>query len=310
MTKNIAHNLPKNVSDWKIAAEKEGVLSLTLSTLDVLPSASKMSIREYLAMRVLRPRRLKAEKIPVKKALEDRTEKILSGFNAFESYIAYITESKKSVGKEDRNLGAFQLVRDSQLQALGHKANVSDLTPTAPPIFRPRSSQDPSSQPGSQSRPAAGSTTHLAVSGATEAPRPTAAAPSPCQLPLSTSGQSGTATTYASWIVPSRSKDEQIVNEALTELLRALTLNIPDIACRWTSARRPFATLQFAQNELTACTDGYLEGIVVDETFAIVEAKAASRDRKHQPLVLWQEAAEMVAWIMTDTNARQCPLDK
>lgn len=100
------------------------------------------------------------------------------------------------------------------------------------------------------------------------------------------------------------------MNEALTELLRALTLNIPDIACRWTSARRPFATLPFGQNELTACTDGYLKGIIVDETFAIVKAKAASRDRKRKPLVLWQEAAEMVAWIITDTNSRQCPLDK
>ncbi|KAJ5945102.1 hypothetical protein N7516_005270 [Penicillium verrucosum] len=70
------------------------------------------------------------------------------------------------------------------------------------------------------------------------------------------------------------------MNEALTELLRALTLNIPDIACRWTSARRPFATLPFGQNELTACTDGYLKGIIVDETFTIVKAKAASRDRK------------------------------
>ncbi|KAJ5508534.1 hypothetical protein N7527_010677 [Penicillium freii] len=310
MAKNIVHTLPRNVSDWTKAAEREGVLSKTLSTLDALPSASKMSIKEYLAMRVLRPRRMKAEKIPVNKALEDRTEEILSGFHAFEHYIAHIAESKKSVGKEDGNLGAFQLARDSQLQALGHKVNASDLTPTAPPIFRPRSSQDPSSQPDSQSQPAAGSTTHLAVSGAAEAPSPAAAAPSPSSFALGTSGPSGTATTYASWMIPSRSKDEQIVNEALTELLRALTLNIPDIACRWTSARRPFATLQFGQNELTACTDGSLEGIVVDETFAIVEAKAASRDRRRQPLVLWQEAAEMVAWIVTDTNSRQCPLDK
>ncbi|KAJ5551599.1 hypothetical protein N7535_000456 [Penicillium sp. DV-2018c] len=221
---------------------------------------------------------------------------MLSGFHAFDHYIAHIAETKMSVGKEDGNLGAFQLARDSQLQALGHKANASDLARTAPPIFRPRSRQDPSSQSGSQSQPAVGSSTHLAVSGAREAPSPAAAALSPSSFAPSASGP--------------RIMDEQIVNEALTEVLRALTLNIPDIACRWTSARRPFATLQFGQVELTACTDGYLEGIGVDEKFAIVEAKAAGRDRRRQPLVLWQEAAEMVAWIMTDTNSRQCPLGK
>ncbi|KAJ5138910.1 uncharacterized protein N7515_003758 [Penicillium bovifimosum] len=310
MAPSITHSLPKNVSEWTAAAEKEGVLDKTLSAFDALPSPSKMTIKEYLAMRVLRPSRKKADKIPVNKALEDRTQDMLSGFHAFDHYIAHIAEAKKSLGKGDGNIGAFQLARDSQLQALGHKANASDLARTAPPIFRPRSSQDPSSQPDSRSQPAVGSSTHLAVSGAREAPSPAAAALSPSSFALSASGLSGTATTYASWIVPSRSKDEQIVNEALTELLRALTLNIPDIACRWTSARRPFATLQFGQVELTACTDGYLEGIGVDETFAIVEAKAAGRDRRRQSLVLWQEAAEMVAWIMTDTNSRQCPLDK
>ncbi|KAJ5121678.1 uncharacterized protein N7515_009639, partial [Penicillium bovifimosum] len=102
--------------------------------------------------------------------------------------------SKKSVGKEDGNLGAFQLARDSQLvQALGHKVNAKSAS--------------------------SGSTTHLAVSGAREAPSPAPAAPLPSPFALSTSGLSGTALTYASWIVPSRSKDEQIVNEALTELL-------------------------------------------------------------------------------------------
>jgi hypothetical protein len=33
------------------------------------------------------------------------------------------------------------------------------------------------------------------------------------------------------------------------------------------------------------------------------------RDREQHPEVLWQEAAEMVAWIMSDVNSRQCPLE-
>jgi hypothetical protein len=99
-----------------------------------------MVIKEYLAMRVLLPKGCKAGKIRVNEALEERTKQPLSGFHAFEHYIVHTAESKKIVGKGDENLGAFQLARDSQLQALGQEPNTSDLTPTAPPIFRPRSS--------------------------------------------------------------------------------------------------------------------------------------------------------------------------
>lgn len=88
MAKSIAHTLPKTLSEWKEAAETEGVLRKSLSASEALPSASKMSLKEYLAMRVLRPRRMRAGKIPVNKALEDRTEKILSDFYAFDHYIA------------------------------------------------------------------------------------------------------------------------------------------------------------------------------------------------------------------------------
>jgi hypothetical protein len=60
---------------------------------------------------------------------------------------------------------------------------------------------------------------------------------------------------------------------------------------------------------MTVCVDGYLTGHNIREVFAIVEVKAAVRDRRDRPEVLWQEAAEMVAWIMNDANSRQCPLD-
>lgn len=55
---------------------------------------------------------------------------------------------------------------------------------------------------------------------------------------------------------------------------------------------------------MTAYIDGYLEGQYIPEIYAIVKAKAVQRDREARPNVLWQEAAEMVAWILTDTNSR------
>ncbi|KAJ6137909.1 hypothetical protein N7471_004395 [Penicillium samsonianum] len=59
---------------------------------------------------------------------------------------------------------------------------------------------------------------------------------------------------------------------------------------------------------MTTYTDSYLEGHHIREVFAIVEVKAAHRDRKTRPEILRQEAAQMVAWIMNDANSRQCPL--
>jgi hypothetical protein len=61
---------------------------------------------------------------------------------------------------------------------------------------------------------------------------------------------------------------------------------------------------------MTVCVDGHITGHNIREVFAIVEVKAAVRNRRDRPEVLWQEAAEMVAWIMNDANSQQCPLDR
>ncbi|KAJ5789582.1 uncharacterized protein N7518_006593 [Penicillium psychrosexuale] len=61
---------------------------------------------------------------------------------------------------------------------------------------------------------------------------------------------------------------------------------------------------------MTACTNGYLEGSHIRETFAIIEVKAARRSWSARPEVLWQEAAQMVTWIVTDANFRKCLFDR
>ena len=61
---------------------------------------------------------------------------------------------------------------------------------------------------------------------------------------------------------------------------------------------------------MTACTNVYLEGSHIRETFAIIEVIAARRGWSARPEVLWQEAAQMVTWIVTDANFRKCLLDR
>ncbi|KAJ6100796.1 hypothetical protein N7499_000426 [Penicillium canescens] len=60
-------------------------------------------------------------------------------------------------------------------------------------------------------------------------------------------------------------KDEQIVNDALLLLLRALTITIPNAQCKCSSARAPFDPVRFGTNTTTAHNDGYLQGINVEQ---------------------------------------------
>jgi hypothetical protein len=119
-----------------------------------------------------------------------------------------------------------------------------------------------------------------------------------------------TAAADVDYVVPSRMADEQIVNESLMNLLKTLTVRIPSVACRWSSDRRPFNAVSFGNNRLIEYTDGYLVAPHTLEVYAVVEVKAMIRDREQHPEVLWQEPAELVAWIMSDVNSRQCPLER
>ncbi|KAJ5667886.1 uncharacterized protein N7477_006456, partial [Penicillium maclennaniae] len=114
-----------------------------------------------------------------------------------------------------------------------------------------------------------------------------------------------TAASAQEGVVFQKVKDEQIVHEGVMSLLRALTITIVDVRCRWTSHPNPFSSVELGpegrSKKLTALTDGYLEGISGPKRiYALVEAKAAIRHRIARPEVLWQEAAEIIAWIMTD----------
>lgn len=75
--------LPQTLPQWKKLAEKEGVLDKTLCSLKALPSASKITLKECLAMRVLRPHRQKGIKIPLNMDLGKLAGEILTESKAF-----------------------------------------------------------------------------------------------------------------------------------------------------------------------------------------------------------------------------------
>lgn len=109
-----------------------------------------------------------------------------------------------------------------------------------------------------------------------------------------------------------KAKDEQIVNDCVTQLLKLLTVNIPNVSCRWTSHRTAFPPVELGPQgntkKLTALTDGYLEAKSKrGKILALVEAKADIRHLIRRPGVLYQEAAEIVGWVMTDFIGKMFP---
>lgn len=101
------------------------------------------------------------------------------------------------------------------------------------------------------------------------------------------------------YIPRTKAKDEQTVNDSLLVLLETVLMKIWGVKLQWTSHRSAFKPVLVGTNKLTALTDGYLEGDD-NKVYALLEAKAAYRYRGKRPQVLWQEAAEMVAWILND----------
>lgn len=300
---SVPTNLPRNCREWQLAARRYQLLTKSLSTLSALPSASKMTVREYLAMRVLRSDVIPIDRFPIDDPIAERVRQIQLGFNELRLYETHVgTQEDPS---QHEALGAFQLLRDAQLEVLNITPGTSHQS--AGPVFRPsRAVRVPGSPPGaSQSSASQSGASHTSVGpGHAQSSGVSVASTVTCVPTILT------AAADVDYVPPSRTADEQIVNESLMNLLKTLTMRIPSVACRWSSGRRPFNAVSFGNNQLIAYTDGYLVAPHTLEVFAVVEVKAMIRDREQHPEVLWQESAEMVAWIMSDVNSRQCPLEK
>ena len=91
-----------------------------------------------------------------------------------------------------------------------------------------------------------------------------------------------------------RSRDEQIVNDAITTLLQILTQRASPMRLDWSSHRRAFHWCCGAKG-FEARVDGYLWALRDQKVLAITEAKAGWR--KNMKHIIMQEGGELAAWI-------------
>ena len=94
-----------------------------------------------------------------------------------------------------------------------------------------------------------------------------------------------------------QSLNEEIVNSSLLSFLTAICKKHPNYKARWTPQRASL-TAEFREAHMECLLDGFLASEVKLQTEVIIEAKA-NRRYKHSPEVFMQEAAELVAALVT-----------
>jgi len=236
--------------------------------MKTLNSGSSVTEEQFLTFRVLWITKT-GGKLYIPKAHEREANAVLDQIAPFKSYIEHIEQGNKGVPsftKGGDKLGVFQTVRYCQLQ-------VQNDLPA-------QETQDDSMSQNVRFTPV------RATSSSSDGPASASAL------------SNMTAACDQTWIDWKPASDEQIVNQALIQLLTALTINIPDVKCEWSIARFVFKH-EFKYTTMEARTDGFL-GLLQDDgqkVMAIVETKANIR---RDDRVRMQEAAEMLLWILHD----------
>ncbi|KAJ5681737.1 uncharacterized protein N7477_001677 [Penicillium maclennaniae] len=279
---SIETNLPRTIPEWKARAKTLKVLTKCPNDLKILSSGSKVTFKEYLTMRIIRPEVQAIEIFPHDYSSEAEAKKIIKADTTFEKWFSKV---ETNIRPDKDLLGMFALVKFAQLQVTKHESLESPEPPFERAKLRPRPS--------------------VPVEGSSE----------DAQHETSTPASAGTRVTPAEdtpWARFSRTDAEEEVNFFLLNLLNAFTLSLnPDIRCEWSAHRNPFHAVSFGEIDMTTHVDGYLRAIGKDEAFAILEVKAAERNHRNAPQVMWQEGAEMVAWILCDESKnREYPFSK
>ncbi|KAJ9320522.1 hypothetical protein DTO027B5_3030 [Paecilomyces variotii] len=276
-----ATRLPRDRAEW-IKRCPAGSKDKSINEMQTLNSGSSVTEEQFFTFRVLWTTKT-ARGFYIRAADKRDANVVLDPIAPFQSYIEHIEQGNEGVPSfinGGDSLGVFQMVRYCQLQ-------VRTEIPA-------QETQDDSMSQNVRLTPVPNVTGHGATSSSDGS-----VSSSDGSVSASASALSNlTAACDQTWIDWKPASDEQIVNQALIQLLNALTINIPDVKCGWSIARFVFKH-DFTLTSMEARTDGFL-GLSNDNSqtpMAIVETKAhIRRDNK----VRMQESAEMLLWILHD----------
>jgi len=306
---------PPTEARWKTAASKAGIATKTIHDLPSVESASKISTKQYLALRILwkRVRLLPNTKTPdlgfsFKNELGE-ARNYLNGHESWKQYLKEIEDAARNPLKDAafhvKDIGVFALVRLKQLRVTPR--NSHEPTPKMESVptkifVSPITSRLRSMNPGTPETP-----TKQIIGGPStqeDSDSDFESAPEDSSLVDSSSRPEPQTPAKAAEVSPA--EDEQIVNTALILFLNALTAFYGGLnkdtsnPVGWTEKRLQLKFDCSGGLSWVAVTDGFLaKG---DQTKAIVEVKPFTRSRALDQ-VQRQESAQMAAWI------QECPDD-
>jgi hypothetical protein len=295
-------DLPRSPAEWQKAQRSLEVDNI--AAVGQLDSASNIQQPQFLLLRALWDIKMQAE-LEIRNWLEEEYIKdavsLLDGCSDWKRYLESFSQHIELEQRPFPNLGAFTLVKYSQLEVEAAEEKSS----SASVLVSPRKTRSmtlaeklrnitPSKNPTNRRK--FYNAEHEDSDDDEDWPQKAAASHN--MSPWSAAKKGEQKVLYPP------TEDEQIVNTALLNFLTAVTIAHPSACLRWCLARK---TLQFdCKNEnhgaitYQARTDGYLRGPNHSTAYAIIEVKPFVRD--NTPHTRWQETAQMAAWISKDPS--------
>lgn len=292
--------IPETKGMWRKRVQQLGQEVLPLHQMPSLQSASKIDEKQFLAFRVIWPKRKGREALDLSdvKADVDQAEEILTGIAAFQDYLAHIDTGQTMIlhrGDRRLNLGVFSSARRHQLETVRLVKRSANEAEDAEMPDAPAPREHP--QPGFYTQET-GSTNP----GESQSKEPSV---SPSDYHPSMMG----SIYEIAEDMPGPKMEtisESIVNAAALQYLAAICEATTEPACEFLDFRQPFENFETLSGaSMEARTDGILQGIEISDIFAIVEVKPRYRRRKGIPKILWQESVEFVAWINHDIKHKR-----
>lgn len=112
-------DLPSNLQAWERDVSRQKGDVSDIHTLEIVSSASKFYMGQFLSLRVLWRSFKATDLLPEKLGIEsehDNASKFLDGLNSWTTYLEDIRDKKTIKDTEFPDLGTFTLVRDHQLE--------------------------------------------------------------------------------------------------------------------------------------------------------------------------------------------------
>ncbi|PYI09929.1 hypothetical protein BO78DRAFT_426928 [Aspergillus sclerotiicarbonarius CBS 121057] len=286
-------SLPSTRKEWETKVTERKLGGQTIHAAE-LASGPKIGYDQFLLLRVLWVTYGLGVSLPKTiNGLLPRAVEMLADYPSWKTYCDNFNDSKNPEG-------SFSVARHYQKMAANSKGNIRPNTFDTPVALRTRSKRNVQVPDISKLQLNPPETP-------TKLPQTPVLSPAEDDWVLDDEESPPTPITPAAKVPEDLqklmfppTKDEQIVNTALVVFLNALTIHFGvSETCNWTMHRKGFVA-KFAEASFEARTDGYLDD-GQENAYALIEVKPVIRRIKRN-LIQMQESAQMVGWIMNDTD--------